>query len=333
MLVALAVFAAAPATAAVTGATAGPDGWWSSTPAGPPVPPTGLAVAASGGEPSRVAAVGVVLNVDPGATLERLELVLVEHGDSGSNLSLSTPPGAPAPVPTNPATPAIVACPATSPIVPARGGAIASAPKYDCSLARAEGARGSNGTWVFDITAIARLWLGSLAQQGVVLVEAAGPPGSFQTTFRDVASGGVRLDLTATIAEPDEPPTESFTSFGGDGAAGDPVTFAPFDDPRLGDVGFAEPAPLAAAPTAPPETPVASRPQAAAPLVGAANGRVAGNLPPMTVLLVPIVLLAAGLLAYVLGPNGDPAVASTRRVGAVSRALAGRADPRTTENS
>lgn len=62
-------------------------------------------------------------------------------------------------------------------------------------------------------------------------------------------------------------------------------------------------------------------------LVTGAAGDLTDNIPVAALLLVPLALLLALIVAYVLGPVGEPAD-SQRREGGVSRALARQAGTR-----
>jgi hypothetical protein len=52
----------------------------------------------------------------------------------------------------------VLACPATSPWGPGQNANWQDRPVADCSVGSAEGARGEDGVWTFDLATIGRLW-------------------------------------------------------------------------------------------------------------------------------------------------------------------------------
>jgi hypothetical protein len=332
----LAVAGWAVAPAGADEAIVSQDGWWnrlqgpqSNEPANPlrpaigplisapnTVPANAIAVGAQGGEPDKVAAVGLVLDAPEGALADKLILRLKEAPGNGANV--------------NAGSAKISACPITSFWAGAKNGNFADRPTCDDSQAVA-GVREPEGTWTFDLTLIAMSWLdptSDLQQNGVLLVESVDAPQSFQISFLDSASGGITTEL-ATIGGgfsgsgdfelSDEP------VFGDDSSFGDTATMT-FDDGG----SFSS----TALPTT--TTPTTARAagqdgQVASPVLRAqpvGKTKLFGNLPLATLLLVPLALAIAAALAFLLGPAGQPA-ATRRREGGVSRALAAQRSSRT----
>jgi len=326
----------ASASAAAEGATIDKTGWWNrantptATPAGPvtvPPPPDvpagDLAVGAFGAEASAIAAVGIQPDDGPGSTIESLSLTLVEDPEAG-NRSTDTA--------------AIVACPITSFWAGGENGAWETKPEHDCEAAKAHGTRGDDGTWTFDLTAIAELWAdpaGSIRADGVALVpDLEAEPGSFQVVWAGGDAIDVRLDSEPAEAagDPFGTPSSGGSSSGGFGGSpagaigsGGGSLFTP---PRIttppaigGDVPALEDGPTETA-DEPGEDEVAGAPVVDDRPARGRAGDLIGNWPAAGFLLVP--LLAAVLLAtsYWLGPAGEPTAPERR--GGVSRALAAR---------
>jgi hypothetical protein len=315
------------------------DGWWSranggnppiTSPSLPfPVPAKGLAVAASNGEPDKVSALGITISVDP-ARFARLIVNLRETADNGANSGTASS-GA-----TGTVGGAIRACPATAAWAAAKAGPWAKQPPFDPNQC-VNGARSTDvpAVWSFDISAAARQWMdGSLAQNGVVLVENVNAPVTFQAAWGDSTTPDVTLSLDLV---PEEEPSTSFepitpggdTSFSDTPTASDPsASFAPtqtfefssgdsFTTPQL------RPTPAVPRPAASVATPIAARTGAAKP------PDLSGNIPLGVALLGILALALALAVSYALGPAGNPAGVAVHRQGGVSRALARRAEPST----
>lgn len=347
---------AAPVAASTPVATIDKVGWWNvsrgpqpgepDTPLRPalapvPAPPTNVpadavGVGAGAGEPTKVAAVGIVLDGAPGGTVDALTLTLQESTAPGANVGTD---GA-----------AIVACPITGFWGETRNGNWVDRPTADCSLAEAPGTRADDGSWTFDLAQVASAagWLdpgSSIGQNGVLLVEKVDAPAGFEASFPDPAAGGMKLRFAASGGAGADPFATGADSFalGGAGdaapAAGDirgtdPFTLSPAPVPSATS---STPAPAAAAaPIGPARRATTARARAAAPSTSRA-GDLVGNLSPATYLLIPAALLAALGLSLYAGDSRAPAGARStdstpipatgprrRRAGGVSRALARR---------
>lgn len=301
------------------------DGWWNrakgpqegepgnplrsnvggSVPAPSTVPENGLGVGAAAGETDKVAAIGILLDAPPDAIVDSLVLTLKETEANGSNI--------------NTAAAKIVACPITDFWAGVKNGDFVNRPNCDEGQL-IPGKRGADGTWTFDLTALATAWLdsmGELTQNGVLLREAVDPPVSFQTSFSDIATDKVIADFAAT---------GGFDDFGeeelaDDGAGGFDAGGGEGFDPGT---TFAE---SPALPEAAPEPSPAPRPDVATSLP---QGRpissigLFSNVPVPAVILFALALIGAFLfLGLVLGPMASPEAATVRTAG-VSRALAER---------
>jgi hypothetical protein len=319
------------ARARSAGAMADRDGWWNrakgsgpvpNSPALPfPVPDAAIAVAALNGEPDKVAAVGVAIEVGPGTAVRRLVLRLKEAADAGATV--------------NPTGASVVACPIVSAWSPVKDGDWGAVPAAACALAASPGRRGSDGTWEFDLTAMAQAWLvGSLPQHGVLLHESAEAPSTFQVSWGDRTTPDLTFALEVAAEEDREPSAGPENPSAGGGERPSPQTgdggAIPFTagSPSPLPSGVAEPG--GPQPTAPlPAPPPRQGPGEAVPL-RPPKVVIAGNLPPATALLVPLALGVALLACYALGPAGDPVAAVPRR-GGVGRALDRRAASGTAE--
>lgn len=309
-----------------TGAVVDKVGWWhsknvaTSTPAAnvtvppPPGVPAGtLAVGAQNGEPDRIAAVGIIPEATTGDTITAFTLTIKEAGPPATGF--------------NGAAAKIVACPITSFWVGGDNGTWDTKPTYDCDLATAPGARAEDGTWTFDLLAIGQAWVdpaGAVAPDGVVLVEGAVAPESFQTVFATSGEGAITVTLQF---EPGAPVDDPFADSGSFDSGTDPGSFdsgsGSFDVPSIGsgDISVGGlPAPGVPTPQ-PGVTPQAEKPPAPR-TVAYRSPNILGNFPGGVTVLVPAFIILLGLLSYSLGPAGEP-VAVTRQRG-VSRALAAR---------
>jgi hypothetical protein len=301
-------------------------GWWSATgatvvpgvtpaiPAPPTVPAGSIAVGAVGGQTSMVAGVGLVIGAAPGATVTKLSLALRPADGNGTDTST--------------AVTAIRACPMTVFWAGVENGPIDQAPTSDCAVAAANGTRGADGTWTFDLTAIAAMWVdpaSGLAMNGVLLQPA--PAGqTFSVAF---ATGSA---IVATLEATDPPASTDTTTFS-NGAALTPDTSAATSAPTDPAPVTTDPAPVD--PVAGPTT-VATSPPAPAPGTtvvpeGAAAPRLAvpsagpgtfGGWPLGVYLAIAGALVLAALASLTLGLSPDH-VGETRE-GGLSRALAAR---------
>src|SRR5688500_9365607 len=212
------------------------DGWWdrASDPGRPPtspglpfpVPANALATSASGGEPDKVAAVGILLDVEP-ERFQRLLLNMKEAADPGTNVG------------TNAA--AVNACAITSSWASVKDGDWASRPVADMSACVA-GARSTDGVWSFDLSPFARGWLaGSLAATGVLLVENVNPPSTFQVAWGDRTGTTMSFSLDLVPSEDDATDDDSTfddTSTESDTSSDDAAVF---EEPTADEEFFAEP--------------------------------------------------------------------------------------------
>lgn len=326
LAVALAAPALQPAAAQPASVAADQDGWWNrakggnlplTSPSVPfPVPPNGLAVAASNGEPEKAAAVGIRLAVDSRA-FRRLILNLKESTSNGATVGTQVA--------------AIKACAIEAAWTPAKDGSWPP-PRAVTDTGCSNGTRSAEGVWSFDLSAIALRWLeGGLAQNGVLLVENANPPASFQVTWGDRTTPDLSFGLDVVVEEeesaapsseeiaPEATANEEPVASGGPGFGS---TTASFEFSGGDAFATAVPQQPATAPSPPVAAP-APRP-APLPLQPISVGE---NLPTATVLLGPLALFLAGLAAYSLGPAGNPSALTVRREGGVSRALARRRTP------
>lgn len=312
-----------------TGAVVDKVGWWheknvaTSTPAAnvtvpppPGVPAGALAVGALNGEPDRMAAIGILPDAAAGDSISSFTLTIKEAGPPAAGF--------------NGGAAKIVACPITAFWVGGENGTWDTRPSYDCDLAQSSGVRDEDGTWSFDLLAIGQVWLdpaGSIAPDGVVLLEQVDSPEGFQTVF--ATSGDDALVVTAkttpagddgsTIGALPEPVID-------DSAGSGSVDVGPgsFEVPSIGsgDIPVGGLAPPEVASPAPGETPQDAPPSAPA-LIAHDGPNIFGNLPGGLAIAAPAFVVLVGLLAYSLGPAGEPAPAARQR--GVSRALAARA--------
>lgn len=304
-----------------TGATVDKVGWWHSrnsatgTPAAivtvppPPGVPAGtLAVGALNGEQDRNAAVGILPDATVGDTITSFTLTIKEAGAPAAGF--------------NGTAAKIVACPITAFWVGVENGTWDSRPSFDCTLAKAPGVRADDGTWTFDLLPIGQIWVdpsATIAPDGVVLVEDVDSPDGFQTVFATSGDGALVVNLAYE-------PGASTTA---DGGTFDTTDTGGFDASSGGfDVSIGSPdIPVGGLPAPDVSTPEPGpTPQDAPPVAPRAIARtspnVLGNLPGGLLLAGPLFLVLLALLAYSLGPAGEP-VAATRQRG-VSRALAAR---------
>ena len=310
-----------------TGASVDKVGWWhaknvaTSTPAAnvtvppPPGVPAGtLAVGAENGEPDRLTAIGIIPEAVSGDTITSFTLTIKEAGPPATGF--------------NGTAAKIVACPITSFWVGGENGTWDTRPIYDCELAKAAGTRAADGTWTFDLLPIGQIWVdpsGTIAPDGIVLVEDVASPETFQTVFATSGEGAL---VVAIQHEAGAPADDPFADSGSFDVGTDPGAFdsgaGGFDVPSFGSSDIPVgglPAPGVATPE-PGVTPQAEKPPAPR-AIAHQSPNVLGNMPGGVTVLVPAFIILLGLLSYSLGPAGEP-VAVTRQRG-VSRALAARA--------
>lgn len=362
---------AVPAQAVESRVAATQDGWWNRLqgpqedgPAGNPigsvvpvlpvptnVPADAISVGATAGQTDKIAAVGIDVVLADGASLDRLLLRLEESGASGANVGADKAK--------------VVACPATSPWGPGQNANWQDRPVADCNLGSAEGARGDDGVWTFDLGAIGRLWADQFAPlpaHGVVLsVDPAASQSPVQVSWLNLETGKVGVESAAT------PPTGG-TSDGGPYSA-DPSPVAPAETgsgtapdtsadsrafPATGGGATATPDLASGTGTgADAATPAASdtsaigvtpepSPEAGLRASAATPDRPSvlqsrravdfwERVPAPTALLIPVALGFAFLIGVTLGPAGRPSPVF-RREGGLSRALA-RRNPRSADGA
>ncbi len=318
--------------AEAVGATIDKTGWWSqltatiATPAGPiaapapQVPEGSLTTASNPGEPTAIAAVGIVPDAPAGSTVLSASLTLVED---------DTPTGVGEDIA------AIAACPITEFWVGGENSEWDQRPTFDCSLAAAIGERDADaGTWTFDLTEIGALWLDATSgvrPDGVALVpDPEADPSGYQVIWEgdsiDVAFSAVEpegSDEDPFAFAPTTPTTPTPTS-SGSGGGGSSFTPPPANRP-VATTPTTAPAP-AAPPTTVAETTAEPIDEQAAPqpISTSRAGDILGNLPAAVLLLFPLAGLVLLAMSYWLGV-GQPATATVERRGGVSRALEARA--------
>lgn len=282
----------------------------------PNIPAGHIPVAATAGEPDKVAALELRLSAKPGSLVESATVVLQESASPGASANAESAK--------------ILACPVTEAFW-ADGSAARwdGRPAYDCDAAQAAGVRDKDGLWTFDLTMLATSWLaeGATGSPSFVLVEGAEAPDSFQVTFAGLADKGIGFVASYL------PPAKAMATTGGGGAApAGPVagssssglvagggtsggslpsgSLAPAGDLPAGaaatDPGTAETTDPVAAGTVPVAAPAAIRPWYS-------------GLPKGSLVLLPLALGLAYLAMLALGPDAQPSVGSSQH--GVSRAL------------
>jgi hypothetical protein len=325
LALALAAFSLAPMAGTLAqspnGVRADAEGWWNSgpstpatlppsalgplpSPPAPDVPDGSVPVSARLGQAARVGAIGIVVDAPKGSQVNKLVLHLKEAGASGQQ-------GAGA---------AVRACPITSFLVPESNGKSENLPQEDCNVAHADGVRAADGSWTFDLTAVAAAWLdpfGTVEPNGIRLDPVGDPPATFQVAFTGYEDATIDADIAAGAPAADPFATGgvlggSFGS-GSGGSASNGFAPAPADVPTVG--------------TPPTTAPAVAKPRRATPVAASRAGDTLGNWTFAVVLLAVAALALALLTGWSLGPAGRRAPNLARRQGGVSRALAGRLAP------
>lgn len=294
-------------------------------PAPPTVPKGTLAVAATAGEPDKMAAIEFNVDGEPGDLVESAVLVLRESAQPGANV--------------NPEGAKILACPVTESFW-ADGAAAAwkARPSFDCDLASAAGERAKDGVWTFDITSVASLWLaeGHRGSTSVALVEGVDAPEGFQVAFDGPRADGVGYRFVVspapdtstaggTVGAGGAAPAGTGTSTGGSDLGGGGLSTGTLSGAGSADAPMVSNSDLS--PVAPAEGDAAAAPPAAGQAVTtAATTPVAAVLPPWYaglpkggLLALPLLLGLAYLMMLALGPDAQPAAGPTQR--GVGRAL------------
>ncbi|MFC6286614.1 hypothetical protein ACFP3Q_10405 [Nocardioides sp. GCM10027113] len=290
-------------------------------PGSPNIPQGTFPVAAVNGDAEKVAAIELVLRADTGAKVKKLDLVLRESAEPGTNAHADAA--------------RILACPITEVFwADGAGSAWKDKPTYDCETASAVGKRDENGLWRFDLSEIAQGWLAedNANSRAVVLVEDVEAPESFQVVFDGVKEKGIGLRLQATppaaVEEPGAPggtdsdsgSSGSPASVGGGGGVGGGLSVpsgggAPLD--AGGDLTAADDLGGGGELTAAGEAETTSTAAATTPV--AAMPAWYSGIPKAGLLLLPLGLVLAYVIMLALGPAGRPVVATGRH--GVSRAL------------
>jgi hypothetical protein len=263
-------------------------------PAPPWIPATGLPVAAIAGDPQVVSAIEFGAGV---ADSEIVEYVF--------SIGESTAPG----TQISPAAATVLACPIDEFWADGRAARWSARPAYDCGDPAVPGVRDDAGVWTFDLTELAARWAvpGYMGSESVALVPDQAAGGSFQVVFETttIALRTATVPLPVVVAPtPSEEPEP----------IPDMSTVAPISDAGLG-VPVAGPVVVGA--------PTVTEPRAVvAPTITAVPAPMAWNegLNWRSGLLVPLVLGLAYLLMLALGPDAQPAPATTRQ-GRIGRAL------------
>lgn len=343
MAVVLAALAVAPVTGSTAqtsgGASVQSQGWWNAgaqpldapraTPLGgvappvtlptPDVPEGSVPVAMRVGQPSRIGAIGIVLDAPKGSVANSVVLRLKEAaaGQQGSS-------------------PAVRACPITTFLVPEQGGPSANIPEADCDAASADGERADDGTWTFDLTSIAAVWLdpnGVIQASGVRLDPVGEPPATFQVAFTGIADAVLDADVTpGSDAAGDAFSTGGSFDSGSSSGGGSFDSGSSFGGGSVdssfggGSSDFAAPsAEVPEVPTAAAAPTATSAPSRTLPVANASRaGKTFGNWPLSVVLLLAAALALALAMGVTLGPAGRERPDLGRRQGGVSRALGSR---------
>jgi len=252
------------------------------------------------GQAARVGAIGIVVDAAKGSKVNALTLTLKEVPGSGQEGTGAK----------------VRACPISEFLQPEANGAPENVPPENCDVAHADGVRAADGTWTFDLTAIASAWLdpfGTVEPNGIRLDPIGDPPATFQVAFTGFEDAKLAADIV-----PGAPAADPFATGG---------TAGSFDSGSLGSGSTDFSAPAA-------DAPVVATPPTAAPKGGAAPatepakasraGDTFGNWPAAIVVLLVAAVALALATAWTLGPAGRRRDDLTRRQGGVSRALAGR---------
>jgi hypothetical protein len=312
LLCAFLALSVAPAHAAGT-ATADKEGWWAVTGRAVPdasvpetVPAGAIGIAATGGQATKVAALGIVLDAAKGSTVQTFTLTLKEAEGTGAQQNSDSA--------------AVVACPITDFFSGEANGKLSDAPAADCAAAKSEGSRNDDGTWTFDLKAIADVWLDPFGTIGANGLRFDPVDGSFQVSL--TGKEDAVFDIAVSPPQDDTDPFDSATTTvpggftgGSSGSAGGGIT--------------AGPPPAVEVPSSTPDAPGATTTTVAAASERTTSrpsraGDTGGNLPGGTPLLALVVLGGGVLVALALGPAGRRRAVSSRRGGGVSRALEAR---------
>lgn len=306
--------------------TADKEGWWNRTrgattgtpvggggaPALPESVPKGaIGVAAKAGQADKIGALGIVLDAARGSAVTSFTLTLKEAEGTGAQQ--------------NSGDAAIVACPITDFFAGAENGAFQDAPAADCEAAKAEGTRNDDGTWTFDLLAIANVWLdpfGTINPNGIRFDPTG--TGSFQVSFTGMEDAV--FDASISPAQEDADPfDDSTTTIPGGFTGGSSSSSGSSDFSTSPPPAVDAPSAGTASTTTPPTTAPGGDEAEAAPAPAASRaGDTSGNFPLGVVLVFVIAAALALLTAWHLGPAGRVSHTKIQRSGGVSRALAAR---------
>src|SRR3954452_1660105 len=222
LTVGLAALALVPMTAtwgqSDGGVHADAEGWWSTatlpvpvtlppsplgplpTAPAPDVPDGSVPVAMRLGQPARIGAIGIVVDAQRGAKVNKLVMTLKEADATGQQGTGAK----------------VRACPITDFLVPETNGDAQNVPAEDCDVAHADGVRNPDGTWTFDLTAIASAWFdpfGTIEPNGIRLDPVGDPPATFQVAFTGFEDATFQADIVAGA-----PAADPFATGGGAGS-------------------------------------------------------------------------------------------------------------------
>jgi hypothetical protein len=323
-LVALALVPVATTYAQTAGGVhADSEGWWNTGPStpvtlppsplgtlpqapAPDVPDGTVPVAMRLGQAARVGAIGIVVDAEKGSKVAKVVLTLKEAPGAGQQGTDAK----------------VRACPITDFLQPEANGPAENVPNEDCDVAHADGVRADDGTWTFDLTAIATAWLdpfGTVEPNGIRLDPVGDPPATFQVAFTGFEDAAIDADIT-----PGAPAADPFATGGAGAGSFDSGSFS-----SGSGTDFAAPpaeAPAVATPTTAAPTGATAAPPAKATKASRA-GDTLGNWPAAVLLLLVAAVALALATAWSLGPAGRRRDELVRRQGGVSRALAGRLAP------
>jgi hypothetical protein len=282
------------------------QGWWNQTAAplaAPANPLTGLVTIPTApasdvpdgvlpvtmrlGQATRVAAIGMTFDAPTGTQVNRLVLRLseadAELAQQGSGAGVR-------------------ACPITDFLVTEENGEAANTPTADCDVAQAEGERGDDGTWTFDLTSIGQAWAsGAVTVNGIRLDPVGDPPATFQVGFAGLDDAVVEADLVLGA--------------GGEDPFGD-LTPASTDDFGVGSVTesattLTDPGPVAA----PVAAPKAASPRRTVPIAAQTPGSsFIGSALATALVLLGLAVLGLATMLELGAPVEPVSSAAIRRV-------------------
>jgi hypothetical protein len=286
----------------------------------PNVPKGALPVSAVAGEPEKFTALEFRVDAEPGSFADKAVLVLRENTEPGATVNAENAK--------------ILACPVTETFwADGASAAWRARPSYDCDLASAPGERNAKtGTWKFDLTAVASMWVaeGGTGGTSVALVEGVDAPEGFQVAFDGPAAEGIGFAFKFSEATDDDfPLTDDSaggggaigTTGGGSGSSGGALTGSiagggAGEAGPFADTAEAAPVDAVAEPTVAEAAEATDFNPVAAPYVAPAWY---SGIPAAGYALLPLVLGLAYLLMLALGPDAQPAAGPTQR--GVGRAL------------